>query len=55
MTMYMILYIFYVFLLPIQDHALEGVPRRQSRLQERMCKLDSMVTHNGVRNMFLDA
>ena len=35
----------------IQDHGLEGVPRRQSRLQERMCKLDSMVKHNGVRNI----
>ena len=31
----------------IQDHGLEGVPWRQSRLQESMCKLDSMVKHNG--------
>ena len=30
----------------IQDHGLEGMSRRQSRLRERIFKLDSIVKHN---------
>ena len=38
----------------IQDHGMEGVPRRQSRLRERMFKLNSMVKHNGASILTLE-